>query len=146
MGLFYNVLLIPLAAGVFFPLFGWKMHPDLGALAMSLSSFCVVANALRLNFANMTGKKPDQTKEPTMSDETKKTEEKRVLSVQGMMCAHCEAHVRKALEAVPGVVSATADHAKGIAEVVLSAPVDAAALVAAVKAAGYEASDITGDQ
>ncbi len=143
---FYNVLLIPLAAGVFFPLFGWKMHPDLGALAMSLSSFCVVANALRLNFANMTGKKPDQTKEPTMSDETKKTEEKRVLSVQGMMCAHCEAHVRKALEAVPGVVSATADHAKGIAEVVLSAPVDAAALVAAVKAAGYEASDIAGDQ
>ena len=73
-----------------------------------------------------------------MSEEKKN--DKRVLAVQGMMCAHCEAHVRKALEAVPGVVSATADNDKGVAEVVLSTPVDDAALVAAVKAAGYEAA------
>lgn len=135
---FYNALLIPLAAGAFYPLFGWKMHPDLGALAMSLSSFCVVANALRLNLAKLGDAQPEQRKEATMSEEKKN--DKRVLAVQGMMCAHCEAHVRKALEAVPGVASATADHEKGVAEVVLSAPVDAAALVAAVKAAGYEAA------
>lgn len=137
---FYNALLIPLAAGAFYPLFGWKMHPDLGALAMSLSSFCVVANALRLNLAKLGDAQPEQRKEATMSEEKKN--DKRVLAVQGMMCAHCEAHVRKALEAVPGVASATADHEKGVAEVVLSAPVDAAALVAAVKAAGYEAAPI----
>ena len=137
---FYNALLIPLAAGAFYPLFGWKMHPDLGALAMSLSSFCVVANALRLNLAKLGDAQPEQRKEATMSEEKKN--DKRVLAVQGMMCAHCEAHVRKALEAVPGVASATADHEKGVAEVVLSAPVDDAALVAAVKAAGYEAAPI----
>ena len=135
---FYNALLIPLAAGAFYPLFGWKMHPDLGALAMSLSSFCVVANALRLNLAKLGVAQPEQRKDATMSEEKKN--DKRVLAVQGMMCAHCEAHVRKALEAVPGVVSATADHEKGVAEVVLSAPVDDAALVTAVKAAGYEAA------
>ena len=135
---FYNALLIPLAAGAFYPLFGWKMHPDLGALAMSLSSFCVVANALRLNLAKLGDAQPEQRKEATMSEEKKN--DKRVLAVQGMMCAHCEAHVRKALEAVPGVASATADHEKGVAEVILSAPVDDAALVAAVKAAGYEAA------
>ncbi len=135
---FYNAMLIPLAAGAFYPLFGWKMHPDLGALAMSLSSFCVVANALRLNLAKLGDAQPEQRKEATMSEEKKN--DKRVLAVQGMMCAHCEAHVRKALEAVPGVASATADHEKGVAEVILSAPVDDAALVAAVKAAGYEAA------
>ena len=125
---FYNILLIPLAAGAFYPLFGWKMHPDLGALAMSLSSFCVVSNALRLNWVRLGRGAPAQGRPAT-----------RALSVEGMMCAHCEMRVRKALEAVPGVASAKADHASGTAVVKLSAPIGDDALVAAVEAAGYAA-------
>ena len=139
----YNVLLIPLAAGVFTPLFGWKMHPDLAALAMSLSSICVCANALRLNFARLgapaatppaaPAPAPDAAPPPPPAAE-------RILAVWGMMCGHCEARVRAALEAVPGVASATADHARGRAVVRLSAPVDDATLAAAVEKAGYAAA------
>ena len=126
----YNVLLIPLAAGVFVPLFGWKMHPDLGALAMSLSSFCVVMNALRLNFA---------VRNPVAASR-KAAAASRTLAVTGMMCSHCEKRVRDALEAVPGVASATADHRTGLAVATLSAPVADSVLVAAVAAAGYKAA------
>jgi Cu2+-exporting ATPase len=130
----YNVLLIPLAAGAFAPLFGWKMHPDLAALAMSLSSFCVCANALRLNFARLgaPAAAPAPAPPPSAAE--------RILDVRGMMCGHCESRVRAALEAVPGVASATANHARGRAVVRLSAPVDDAALAAAVEKAGYAAA------
>ena len=137
----YNVLLIPLAAGVFTPLFGWKMHPDLAALAMSLSSICVCANALRLNFARLgaPAATPPAVPAPAAVPPPPPAAE-RILTVRGMMCAHCEARVRAALEAVPGVASATADHARGRAVVRLSAPVDDATLAAAVEKAGYAAA------
>jgi Cu2+-exporting ATPase len=125
----YNVALVPLAAGVFAPLFGWKMHPDLGALAMSLSSFCVVANALRLN---RFGKKTAAPAAPAAAPLPART-----LAIRGMMCPHCEARVRDALLAVPGVAAATADFTRGTASITLTAPVEDAALAAALAAAGY---------
>ncbi|MDE5615053.1 MAG: heavy metal translocating P-type ATPase [Treponemataceae bacterium] len=119
---FYNVLLIPVAAGAYYKAFGIALNPMLGAAAMSLSSFCVVMNALRLNGAKI------KTKEKTMT---------RTLKVDGMMCAHCEAHVKKALEAVGGVAAATADHKSGTATVTLTGTVADDALAKAVADAGY---------
>lgn len=119
---FYNALLIPVAAGAYYKSFGIALNPMLGAAAMSLSSFCVVMNALRLNGAKI------KTKEKTMT---------RTLKVDGMMCAHCEAHVKKALEAVGGVASATADHTSGTATVTLAGTVADDALAKAVADAGY---------
>ncbi|MDE7227077.1 MAG: heavy metal translocating P-type ATPase [Treponemataceae bacterium] len=119
---FYNVLLIPVAAGAYYKAFGIALNPMLGAAAMSLSSFCVVMNALRLNGAKI------KTKEKTMT---------RTLKVDGMMCAHCEAHVKKALEAVGGVAAATADHTSGTATVTLMGTVANDALAKAVADAGY---------
>jgi Cu2+-exporting ATPase len=129
---FYNLLLIPLAAGAFVPLFGWTMHPDLAALAMSLSSLCVVGNALRLNWARLgPAPAPDLPPPPP---------ETRTFAVTGMKCAHCEQRVREALQAVPGVASATADRTTGLAGAVLSSPVPDAALLAALSSAGFPAS------
>ena len=119
---FYNVLLIPVAAGAYYKAFGIALNPMLGAAAMSLSSFCVVMNALRLNGAKI------KTKEKTMT---------RTLKVDGMMCAHCEAHVKKALEAVGGVAAATADHKSGTATVRLTGTVADDTLAKAVADAGY---------
>ncbi|MDE6706175.1 MAG: heavy metal translocating P-type ATPase [Treponemataceae bacterium] len=119
---FYNALLIPVAAGAYYKAFGIALNPMLGAAAMSLSSFCVVMNALRLNGAKI------KTKEKTMT---------RTLKVDGMMCAHCEAHVKKALEAVGGVAAATADHTSGTATVTLMGTVANDALAKAVSDAGY---------
>lgn len=119
---FYNALLIPVAAGAYYKAFGIALNPMLGAAAMSLSSFCVVMNALRLNGAKI------KTKEKTMT---------RTLKVDGMMCAHCEAHVKKALEAVGGVASATADHTSGTATVTLTGAVADDALAKAIADAGY---------
>ena len=129
---FYNLLLIPLAAGAFVPLFGWTMHPDLAALAMSLSSLCVVGNALRLNWARLgPAPAPDLPPPPP---------ETRTFAVTGMKCAHCEQRVREALQAVPGVASATADRTTGLAVAVLSFPVPDATLLAALSSAGFPAS------
>lgn len=119
---FYNVLLIPVAAGAYYKAFGIALNPMLGAAAMSLSSFCVVMNALRLNGAKI------KTKEKTMT---------RTLKVDGMMCGHCEAHVKKALESVSGVAEATADHDSGTVTVKLTADVADDALAKAVSDAGY---------
>ncbi len=150
----YNVIGIPLAAGLWIPFFGWELQPMFGAAAMSLSSFCVVTNALRLNFARIRHPKAYRRKKKlngqlvTVTENTnqineseKKTMEK-TLKIEGMMCPRCEAHVKKALEAVEGVVSATADHTTDTAVVTLSAPVDNAALKAAVEADGYSVLDI----
>lgn len=129
---FYNALGIPLAAGAWIWLLGWKLNPMFGAAAMSLSSFCVVTNALRLNFfraSNNAGKAKDAGKEKNM---------KKTIKIEGLMCSHCDARVKKALEAVPGVASANADHEKGQAVVELSADVGDDALKAAVEAQDYK--------
>lgn len=121
---FYNMLGIPLAAGLFIPLLGWELNPMFGAAAMSLSSICVVSNALRLNFFRSTNTKEEKSMQT-------------VLKVDGMMCPRCEAHVKAAVEAVEGVVSVVADHKSGTVTVTLSREVDTATLAAAVTAAGY---------
>lgn len=131
----YNVIGIPLAAGVFYPLLGWGLNPMYGAAAMSLSSFCVVTNALRLNFFRVREKNDptEKRRESTM---------KKTIHIEGMMCPHCEAHVKKALEALEGVVVEEVSHEKGIALVSLSVPVSEDALRSAVESADYTVCSI----
>ena len=123
---FYNIIGIPLAAGVWYPLFGWKLNPMFGAAAMSLSSFCVVSNALRLNLFKMydasKDKKLKAKKEKKVSKKEDKTM-KKVMHIEGMMCGHCEAAVKKALEALPQVDEAVVSHEAGTAEVTLNAEI-----------------------
>lgn len=131
----YNVIGIPLAAGVFIHLFGWKLNPMFGALAMSLSSFCVVSNALRLNFLKLkTSENQENIKIP--KKESKKME--KTLKIEGMMCGHCEAHVKKALEAISGVENAVVSHEKGSAVVSFSKEVSDEILTKAVTDEGYK--------
>ena len=115
---FYNVVGIPLAAGAFIHLFGWKLNPMFGAAAMSLSSFCVVSNALRLNLFKMYDAGRDKkirTKKKVEEKTMKKT-----MKIEGMMCGHCEARVKKVLEALPQVDSAEVSHEAGTAVVTLN--------------------------
>lgn len=132
----YNLVGIPIAAGVFIDLFGWKLTPMLGAAAMSLSSFCVVSNALRLNLF-----KPFRREGFVSSDKPDL-----VFHIKGMMCEHCEASVKKALMSVEGVANANADHKKGIAEVTLSANVDVEMLKRAVEAEDYKVKRIVNNR
>ncbi len=142
----YNVIGIPLAAGVFVGL-GLTLNPMYGAAAMSLSSFCVVSNALRLNLCRLYDPKHDHKGNPLpefhladqMKEETTMT---KTLHVKGMMCGHCEARVKKALEAVDGVQSAVADHTAGTAVVTLTKDVAADVLKAAVEAQDYEVTGV----
>ena len=115
----YNVIGIPLAAGLMIPLLGWKLNPMFGAAAMSLSSFCVVSNALRLNLFDVHSAKKDKK---IKSKKERKTMEK-TMKIEGMMCGHCEARVKKCLEALPEVTEAVVSHEKGTAVLTLSAPV-----------------------
>ena len=124
----YNTLGIPLAAGLFIPFLGFELSPMFGAAAMSLSSFCVVTNALRLNFVRLN----------KMKKKEKVKEMKKVLKVEGMMCPHCEAHVKKALEALEGVAEAIADHKAGTVTLTLSAEVSEELLRSTVEAEGYQ--------
>lgn len=144
---FYNAIGIPVAAGALIPLWGIKLTPMFGAAAMSLSSFCVVTNALRLNFAKI--KNPDASSNPANEVEVylndiNKNEEKetnameKIMKVEGMMCSHCEMHTKKALEALDGVAEATADHVTGTVKVTLSAEVADEVLKKAVEDAGYK--------
>ena len=130
----YNIIGIPLAAGVFIPLLGWQLSPMFGAAAMSLSSFCVVSNALRLNLFDPHSARKDHkikfAKEPKTMQKT--------LKIEGMMCTHCSGRVKKALEELPGVVSAEVSHENGTAVVTMSAPVDDATLKKAVEDQGYQ--------
>ena len=130
----YNVIGIPLAAGVFIPLFGWTLNPMFGAAAMSLSSFCVVSNALRLNFFDLYSTKRDKKMK---AKKERKTMEK-TLKIEGMMCTHCSGRVQKALEAIDGVESAQVSHETGTAVVTLSGAVADDVLKKAVTDAGYE--------
>ena len=136
----YNTLGIPLAAGVFIPLFGWQLNPMFGAAAMSLSSFCVVMNALRLNLINPHNGKRDrkikQNKENKIEKEINNMQ--KTLKIEGMMCGHCEMHVKKALEAVDGVSVAEVSHTNGTAVVTLTKPVDNDTLKHAVEQADYK--------
>ena len=144
----YNVTLIPLAAGLFVPIFGWTLNPMLGAAAMSLSSFCVVSNALRLNFFNIYDAKKDKkikntyvndTKDVFYEEETKEEEKMtKTLMIEGMMCPHCEKAVRTALEAIDGVESAEPSHVEKKAVVTLSEDVANDVLQQTVEAAGYK--------
>lgn len=145
---FYNVLGIPVAAGALWPFFAIKLSPMLGSAAMSLSSVCVVANALRLRFFQDKGRRPEKLSAPsqpetlTINETTEGgTTMKKALTVEGMMCAHCQAHVKKALEGVPGVAAVTVDLDAKLATVELAQDVADEALTAAVKEAGYEPVD-----
>ncbi|MCM1245586.1 MAG: heavy metal translocating P-type ATPase [Roseburia sp.] len=129
----YNVIGIPLAAGVWIPLFGWQLNPMFGAAAMGLSSFCVVSNALRLNFLDLRSTKRDRKKE----NRKEKKKMKKTLKIEGMMCGHCEARVKKCLEALDGVESAEVSHEKGTAEVSLKADVADDVLKKAVEGQDY---------
>ena len=141
---FYNTIGIPVAAGALIPL-GITLNPMLGAAAMSLSSFCVVTNALRLNLVNIRDARHDHKTKPAKAVHGPEEKEGHTvtLKIRGMMCGHCEAAVRKALEAIPGVVSAAADHEKSIAVVDLAVPVDEAAFKKAIEDEGYEYLGIT---
>ena len=176
---FYNLLGIPLAAGVFIPIFGWELNPMFGAAAMSLSSFCVVMNALRLNFVKVHDPSHDRRRRPhkkslrsceTDSCETaangsceinvsnsaantadscnintnnmEETNMKKTMKIEGMMCGHCEARVKKALEALDGVESAEVSHEKGTAIVTLKSDVANDSLKQAVEAQDYKVVSI----
>ena len=135
----YNLLGIPLAAGVFIGILGWRLNPMFGAAAMSLSSFCVVSNALRLNLFPMHDSRRDHTRKAVALPEIDLPKPDIVLTmhIEGMMCGHCEAMVKRALEAIDGVVSAVPSHTAGTALVTLSAPVDEQLLRAAVEEEDY---------
>ena len=123
---FYNIIGIPLAAGVWYPLFGWKLNPMFGAAAMSLSSFCVVSNALRLNLFKMYDASKDKKLKAKKEKKRSKKEDKtmkKIMHIEGMMCRHCEAAVKKALEALPQVDEAVVSHEAGTAELTLNAEI-----------------------
>ena len=153
---FYNVIGIPLAAGVWIPIFGWTLNPMFGAAAMSLSSFCVVTNALRLNLFNMHDAKKDKKlknpaiiKELVDNNKTNHNQEnkeigtmKKTMKIEGMMCGHCEATVKKALEGLDGVTSAEVSHEAGTAVVELSADVTDDVLKKTVEDKDYKVTAI----
>ena len=141
---FYNTIGIPIAAGVFVPL-GLTLNPMIGAAAMSLSSFCVVTNALRLNLFKLRDTRHDHKRANHLKEVPEIKEEtamKKTIQIEGMMCAHCEATVKKALEALPEVTEAAVSHTAGTAVVTLSAPVDDAVLKSTVEAKDYKVTGI----
>ena len=139
---FYNTIGIPIAAGVFVSL-GLTLNPMLGAAAMSLSSFCVVSNALRLNLFKLHDASRDHKRKNHIKEIKKETTEmEKTMKITGMMCSHCEATVKKALEAIPEVAETKVSHETGTAVVTLSAPVDDAVLQNAVEAKDYTVTEI----
>ena len=139
---FYNVIGIPLAAGVWIPLFGWQLNPMFGAAAMSLSSFCVVSNALRLNWFKMYDPSKDRKIKTKKTNKEDKTMTK-TIKIEGMMCGHCEATVKKALEALSQVDSAEVSHEAGTAVVTLNSDVSDDVLKKAVEDKDYKVTEIT---
>lgn len=144
----YNIIGIPLAAGIWYPIFGIKLNPMFGAAAMSLSSFCVVTNALRLNFAkiygNNKGRLSDKNQETNNNIEERKEENKmeKTMEIKGMMCGHCEARVKKCLEELPEVKEAVVSHEKGTAVVTLTGDISDDVLKKAVEEQDYEVKSI----
>ena len=145
---FYNVIGIPLAAGLWYPLLGWKLNPMFGAAAMSLSSFCVVTNALRLNLCRVYDPKHDRKAKPdrkNKADKPNESEEKsmtKTMNIEGMMCCHCEARVKKALEALDAVSEAAVSHESGTAVVTLSSDISDEKLKETVEAEDYKVTSI----
>ena len=142
---FYNIIGIPLAAGVWIPLFGWTLNPMFGAAAMSLSSFCVVTNALRLNLFKVYDASHDRKRVKNHDNNKNSKGEKnmeKTMNIEGMMCGHCEARVKKALEALAQVDEAVVSHESGTAVVKLNVDVDNAVLKEAVEAQDYKVTGI----
>lgn len=145
---FYNVIGIPLAAGLWYPLLGWKLNPMFGAAAMSLSSFCVVTNALRLNLCRVYDPKHDRKATPDRKNKANKpneSEEKsmtKTMNIEGMMCGHCEARVKKALEALDAVSEAAVSHESGTAVVTLSSDISDEKLKETVETEDYKVTSI----
>lgn len=145
---FYNVIGIPLAAGLWYPLLGWKLNPMFGAAAMSLSSFCVVTNALRLNLCRVYDPKHDRKATPDRKNKTNKTNESeeksmtKTMNIEGMMCGHCEARVKKALEALDAVSEVAVSHESGTAVVTLSSDISDEKLKETVEAEDYKVTSI----
>ncbi len=144
---FYNIIGIPLAAGCYVAAFGWTLNPMFGAAAMGLSSFCVVSNALRLNFLKIHNTRNDKKVKNSVhgiliSNKSQDKETKMKISVKGMMCEHCEMHVKKALEAIDGITGATASHEKAEVTIESSKPIEESQIKAAVEEAGYEYNGI----
>ena len=129
----YNIIGIPLAAGLFIPIFGWGLNPMFGAAAMSLSSFCVVTNALRLNFVKIHSAKRD--KKIKVKEKKKMT---KTMKIEGMMCPHCEARVKQVLEELSEVESVVASHEKGTAELILNKEISDEILKKTVEEQGYK--------
>lgn len=146
---FYNCLGIPLAAGCYVALFGWSLNPMFGAAAMGLSSFCVVSNALRLNLIKVYNDRKDRMIKDSVNGEIilknikRKEDNIMKITVKGMMCAHCEAHVKKALEAIDGIESAVASHSDNLVTITCTKDVEESLIKAAVEDAGYEYVGIT---
>ena len=136
----YNVIGIPLAAGVYIKLFGWQLNPMFGAAAMSLSSFCVVTNALRLNFFKPHNAEHDR--KVKQSGHHSDSSLSKTIQIEGMMCGHCEATVKKALEELKNVQNAEVSHEKGTAIVTLTGEVNDKTIKNAIKAAGYKVTGI----
>lgn len=155
---FYNIIGIPLAAGIWIPIFGWQLNPMFGAAAMSLSSLCVVMNALRLNWCRVYDASRDQrvkhsvtgpvieVTDDRMDADNRKNKEviimEKTMKIEGMMCGHCEATVKKALEGIDGVMEAAVSHESGTAVVKLNADVPDATLKEAVEAKDYTVTEI----
>ena len=148
---FYNIIGIPLAAGCYVAAFGWTLNPMFGAAAMGLSSFCVVSNALRLNLVKAYDTKKDKPlKNPVTgnlikneaNNESEKENKEMKITVKGMMCGHCEAHVKKALEAIEGIETAAASHGENLVTITTTKDIDEALIKATVEEAGYEYAGI----
>ncbi len=137
----YNIIGIPLAAGVWIPVFGWELNPMFGAAAMSLSSFCVVTNALRLNFFDVHDAGKDKKRKQTKKKE--ETSMKKTMKIEGMMCGHCEARVKKCLEALSEVNEAVVSHEAGTAVVTLHAEVSDEVLKQTVEAEDYKVISVS---
>ena len=139
---FYNVIGIPLAAGIWIPIFGWKLNPMFGAAAMSLSSFCVVTNALRLNLCRLYDTKKDRKRKQRKQNQQEDAIMTKTMKIEGMMCGHCEARVKKALEALPQVTEAEVSHKKGTAVVTLAEEISDAELTKAVEEQDYTVTSV----
>ena len=139
---FYNTIGIPLAAGLFIP-FGLTLNPMFGAAAMSLSSFCVVSNALRLNLFDLRDARKDDKRRPKHQNKEESQAMEKTMKIEGMMCAHCEARVKKALEALPEVTEAAVSHEAGTAVVTLASELSDTALQSAVEAQDYKVLSIS---
>ena len=147
----YNIIGIPLAAGAWYMLLGWKLNPMFGAAAMSLSSFCVVTNALRLNFFKIHDASKDKkiknsvVLENIQVQNTTKQEEitmKKTMKIEGMMCGHCEATVKKALEAIDGVTEAVVSHESGTAVVSMTTEISDEVLTQTIEDKDYKVTGI----